>query len=49
MWECCGNCKYHVFENIDDGYVCVNSDSEYCSDWTEYADSCSEFEERDNV
>ena len=45
--EICGNCKYHKHEDIDDGWVCVNTDSEYCSDWTEYTDSCDEFTERD--
>lgn len=42
----CGKCKWHVHEDIDDGWVCVNDRSEYCTDWTEYADSCNEFEER---
>ena len=47
MKQCCGTCKYHQFENVNDGYVCVNSDSEYCADWTEYSDCCEEWEERD--
>ena len=47
MKQCCGTCKYHKFENVNDGYVCVNSDSEYCADWTEYSDCCEEWEERD--
>ena len=38
MEQCCGTCKYHHHESIDDGWVCVNSDSEYCTDWTEYED-----------
>lgn len=42
----CGTCKYHQFENVDDGYMCVNDESEYLSDWTEYNDSCSEWEGR---
>ena len=46
MRECCGTCKYHKHENIDDGWVCVNPDSDNLSDWTEYADCCSEWEER---
>lgn len=45
--KCCGTCKYHQFESVDDGYVCVNDESEYLSDWTECNDSCSEWEERD--
>lgn len=47
MKECCGNCKYHAFESIDSGYVCVNADSDYCSDWTEFNDACEDFEERE--
>ena len=39
-------CKWHKFENISDGFVCVNSDSDYCADWTEYGDSCEEWEKR---
>ena len=42
----CGTCKWHKFENISDGFVCVNSDSDYCADWTEYGDSCEEWEKR---
>ena len=33
LLKCCGTCKYHQHENIDDGGVCVNSDSEYVADW----------------
>lgn len=47
MKECCGTCKYHEHERIDDGWVCVNPDSEYYSDWTEYGDCCDDWEERD--
>ena len=25
--KCCGTCKYHYHENIDDGWVCVNDRS----------------------
>ena len=46
MDKCCGTCKWHKFENISDGFVCVNSDSDYCADWTEYGDSCEEGEKR---
>lgn len=44
--EICGTCKWHEHENISDGWVCVNSDSEYCADYTEYNDTCEEWEER---
>lgn len=43
----CGTCKYHQFESVDEGYVCVNGESEYLSDWTEYGHSCSEWEGKD--
>ena len=49
MNKVCGECKYHTFENIDSGYVCTNPDSEYIADWTEYNDSCENFEEKIDV
>lgn len=48
--KCCGTCKYHHHEDIDDGWVCVNDQSEYCEyyvEWTEYSDSCEEWEGRE--
>ena len=44
MDECCGTCKYHQHEDIDDGWVCVNDRSEYCADWTDYKDCCEDWE-----
>ena len=43
--KCCGTCKYHGFENLSDGFSCVNEQSEYFEDFTEYNDSCEEWEE----
>lgn len=43
----CGTCRYHHHENICDGWVCVNDASEYVADYTEYEDSCEEWEGRD--
>lgn len=40
----CWNCQYHHHEDISDGWVCVNADSGYCSDWTEYDFCCDEWE-----
>jgi len=40
----CGTCRWH--QRSGDDWLCVNSDSEYCSDWTGYTDSCSEYEGR---
>lgn len=44
--KCCGTCKYHYHKNIGDGWECVNDRSEYFADWTEYSDSCDEWEGR---
>lgn len=44
--KCCGTCKYHQHEDIDDDWVCVNADSPHCTDWTEYNDYCEDWEER---
>lgn len=43
----CGNCRWHMHEDTDDGFVCVNSDSEYCADWTAYYFVCPDWEERE--
>lgn len=44
--KCCGNCKWHEKEDIDQGYICVNGNSENVADWTEDEDCCQEWEER---
>ena len=44
--EICGTCKYHHHESVTDGWVCVNISSDYCTDFTEYEDSCDEWEGR---
>lgn len=44
MEQCCGTCKWHWYENVDEGFVCTNIDSEYCADWTDYADSCGDWD-----
>lgn len=46
--RCCGTCKWRQHEDVDDGWVCVNSDSEYCTDWTALTGISSK-EERDAV
>ena len=43
--KCCGNCKYHQYEEYDKGYVCVNDSSEHCTDWTENDDTCKYWEQ----
>lgn len=49
MDECCGTCKWHQREDIDDGWVCVNDRSEYCTDWTDYKDCCEDWEVKDET
>lgn len=55
--EVCGTCKYHkhIYAQvrshvngirIDDGWVCINEDSENAGCYTDYDDSCDEWEER---
>jgi hypothetical protein len=47
--ECCATCKWREFENISDGYVCVNSDSEYVADWVENNHVCDQWEGKGEV
>lgn len=42
----CGNCLWHEHEDIDDGYVCVNRDSQHVADWTEDDSCCDHWEEK---
>lgn len=44
--RCCGTCKWHQHEDMDDSWVCTNDQSIYCADWTDYKDSCQEWEAR---
>lgn len=45
--KCCGTCKWHCHEDIDNGFVCVNDKSEHCAEWMEYFYCCEEWEERE--
>ena len=47
MREICGNCKYHQYEDMSQGWVCCKNESEYCADWTEYNDTCENSEEKE--
>lgn len=42
--KCCGTCKWH--KRVLDDWICSNSDSEYCTDYTGYSDTCEEWEAR---
>lgn len=45
MLRDCGTCKWHECE-MDDSWICVNNDSEFCADWMPYDHCCEEWEER---
>ena len=47
--KCCGTCKYHKHEVIDDGWICTNAESDYCTFLTEYGDYCEDWEGKDDV
>ena len=40
----CENCNYYCHEDITDGFVCVNSDSEHVADWVEADNVCEVWE-----
>ena len=44
--EHCGNCGYCVLEGESNEWVCNNEESDRYGEYTEYADSCEEWEER---
>lgn len=46
MKQCCGTCEYGSYDPMQ-GYVCVNSNSEYCTDFVEYDHTCEDWEEKD--
>lgn len=45
MCECCGTCEYGSYDRMN-GYVCVNSDSEYVADFVEYDHFCDQYTEK---
>ena len=45
--ERCENCKWRRHEDINDGYVCVNAESDRCADWVEDYDGCECWEGKD--
>lgn len=40
----CQNCRYYEHEEIDDGFVCVNDESEYVADWVDEEFVCIDWE-----
>lgn len=45
--KCCGTCKWH--EKWRDGWICINNDSEFCTDWTDYDHCCEEWGNADEL
>lgn len=47
----CGTCRYSKPDPTDwmgEDFFCTNSDSDYWSDYCEYADSCENWEDKDD-
>ena len=45
----CGECKYHMKQTFGPHkgeWFCINGSSDYWFDWTDYSDSCEEWEGR---
>lgn len=47
MNECCGMCKYHVYDRDTEEWYCMLEHGEYYGYVTGYDDGCSDFEDRD--
>ena len=43
--QCCGTCVYGSYDKTD-GYICVNAESEYVADYTEYSHTCDCWEHK---
>lgn len=44
--RCCGTCRWHYHDAESDDWVCVNDNSDYVTDYTDYEDTCEEWEGR---
>lgn len=44
--KCCGNCRFARTDQEDD-WICVNDNSDYCSDFIDYLHECLDWEGRD--
>lgn len=42
----CGTCRHHKNNTKSGDWWCTEFDSEYFTDYTDYSDSCEEWEER---
>jgi len=46
--QICGTCNYHEKDiERNEDWLCVCGPSDYCGDYTQYRDSCEEWEERE--
>ncbi len=45
--RCCGNCRYHMFDDDQDDWECRNCDSDSFMSWTGYHDGCEDYEPRE--
>lgn len=41
--ERCGNCIYHVYDELEDGYICVNRESDMWLSYTTHEDGCEKW------
>ena len=44
--EVCGTCRFHFYDKEEQEWVCDCLDSEHFTDFTEYGDTCEEWEDR---
>lgn len=42
--KCCGNCNYYEFEEVSEGYICVNGESDHVGDSVEEDFVCDNHE-----
>lgn len=45
--KCCATCRYGNYDKMQ-GYVCVNSESEYAADFVEASHYCIDYESRED-
>jgi hypothetical protein len=42
--EICATCRWNAFDREDKAFICSNTDSVYCGDWTQSSDTCEFWE-----
>lgn len=38
--ECCGTCRWHIYDPSEEDFVCMNEDCDYYALVTSYTDIC---------